>query len=219
MSNHKSINNLIAIEENLKLNKLHINLPKVIAVSKSFPISEILPLINYGHVNFGENKIQEAIGKWTEIKKEMTHLKLHMIGKLQTNKVKYAVPLFDYIHTLDNIKLAEKIANEQIKVNKKLKIFIQVNIGEEIQKNGINVNDLNSFYKKCCDDFNLNIVGLMCIPPINKTPNNYFKKMKIISENMKLLELSMGMSSDYLDAVEYGSTYVRIGSKLFGDRI
>lgn len=141
-----------------------------------------------------------------------------MIGKLQTNKVKHAVSLFDYIHTLDNIKLAEKIANEEIKINKKLKIFIQVNIGEEIQKNGINIDNLSVFYKKCFEEFKLNIVGLMCIPPINKTPKDYFKKMKIIAEKMKFLELSMGMSSDYIDAVKYGATYVRIGSKIFGNR-
>ena len=218
MTGHKSINNLIAIEDNLKLNKSSSLITKIIAVSKTFPISHILPLINHGHVDFGENKVQEAISKWTDIKQDFNHIKLHMIGKLQTNKVKYAVSIFDYIHTLDNLKLAEKIANEQIKKKRKLKIFIQVNIGEEDQKNGIDIENLSHFYKKCTEDLKLDIVGLMCIPPIDITSKNYFSKMKKINDSFKLLELSMGMSSDYLDAIECGATYVRIGSKIFGQR-
>tara|TARA_B110000503_G_scaffold50336_1_gene81525 strand:- start:2019 stop:2447 length:429 start_codon:yes stop_codon:yes gene_type:complete len=141
-----------------------------------------------------------------------------MIGKLQTNKVKHAVSIFDYIHTLDNIRLAEKIANEEIKINKKLKVFIQLNIGDESQKNGIDIANLDNFHKLCCKDFKLDIVGLMCIPPIDKPAKSFFEKMKIITEDMKFLELSMGMSSDYMDAAINGSTYVRIGSKIFGNR-
>jgi len=191
--------------------------PKVIAVSKTFKLEKILPLIEYGHLDYGENKVQEAIEKWSEIKLKKQNIKLHLIGRLQTNKVKYAVKIFDYIHSVDSKKLAQKIADEQHKQNKKLKLFIQVNIGDEEQKSGINVNqieDLIFFSKK----LNLNIIGLMCIPPANEEPDKYFKKIKILNKKFNLSEISMGMSSDYLKAVENSSTYLRIGSSIFGQR-
>jgi pyridoxal phosphate enzyme (YggS family) len=216
---HKSLNNLALVNDQIKSkfnNSKHL---KIIAVSKTFPISEILPLIESGHLHYGENKVQEALDKWTDVKKSHKDLKLHMIGKLQTNKVKYVIPLFDYIHSLDNIKLAEKIAIEQQKKNKNLKIFIQVNIGDEPQKNGIRVSDLESFYMKCIKEFNLNIIGLMCIPPQNQPVSKYFKQMNELNEALNLKELSMGMSEDYMDAINFGATYVRIGSKIFGNRI
>ena len=190
----------------------------IIAVSKTFPIPEINPLVENGHIHFGENKVQEAIDKWSDIKKSHENLKLHMIGKLQTNKVKYVIPLFDYIHSLDNIKLAEKIASEQIKKDKILKIFIQVNIGNEPQKAGVNISDLKDFYKKCTQELKLNIVGLMCLPPQDGSVKNYFNKMVEFKETLKLKNLSMGMSEDYLDAISCGATHVRIGSKIFGNR-
>ena len=190
----------------------------IIAVSKTFPISEINPLIENGHIHFGENKVQEAIDKWSDIKKSHENLKLHMIGKLQTNKVKFAIPLFDYIHSLDNIKLAEKIASEQFKKDKILKIFIQVNIGNEPQKAGLNISDLKDFYEKCTQELKLDIVGLMCLPPQDGSVKNYFNKMTEFKETLNLKELSMGMSEDYLDAISCGATYIRIGSKIFGNR-
>ena len=215
---HKSINNLTTIEEQIKSRFGNTSKSKIIAVSKTFPIHEIEPLIDYGHVHFGENKVQEAVDKWTEVKANFQNLKLHMIGKLQTNKVKYAIPLFDYIHSLDNLKLAEKISQEQKKNNKFLKIFIQVNIGNEDQKNGINLNNLNEFYNACVSELNLDIVGLMCIPPQEDNVEDYFKKMMDLNRSLDLKELSMGMSSDFLEAIKYGSTFVRIGSKIFGNR-
>ncbi len=178
----------------------------------------IMPLINHGHKDFGENKIQEAVEKWTDIRKEFEDIKLHMIGKLQSNKVKYALPLFDYIHSLDNIKLAEKIATEQKKQNKKIKLFIQINIGDEPQKSGVNPDDLESFKDKCINDLKLDIVGLMCLPPKNKNASLYFNDMNKLLIKNKLKELSMGMSQDYLDAVNYDTSFVRIGSKIFGIR-
>ena len=192
--------------------------PSIIAVSKTFPVSSILPLIKEGHIHFGENKVQEAVEKWSDIKKEFNTIKLHMIGKLQTNKVKYVLPLFDFIHSLDNEKLAIKISNEQKKYVKKPKIFIQVNIGEENQKSGIMKKDLKSFYN-ICKNLNLDIVGLMCIPPFDNDPQPFFHEMNSLLKNLKLNELSMGMSKDYLLAVQNSSTYIRIGSKIFGDRI
>lgn len=216
---HKSINNLALVKEQIKINFSGLNNLKIIAVSKTFPISEVEPLIKSGHIHFGENKVQEAIDKWTNIKKTHENLKLHMIGKLQTNKVKYAVPLFDYIHSLDNIKLAKKISQEQEKVKRNLKIFIQVNIGNEPQKSGILVNDLEIFLRSCVEEFKLNIIGLMCIPPQNKLAIEYFKKMNELNKFFNFKELSMGMSQDYLDAINYGATYVRIGSNIFGSRI
>ena len=208
----------MSIENELKSGNNQDLKTKVIAVTKTFPLSVIKPLIDHGHLHYGENKVQEALEKWNEIKKEVKNIKLHMIGKLQTNKVKFVVPLFDYIHSLDNLKLAQKISLEQKKINKKLKIFIQVNIGNEDQKSGIHKNEVMNFYKKCINDFSLDIVGLMCIPPLKENKNEYFKLMNDLNKSIGLDELSMGMSSDYLEAVSYGATYVRIGSKIFGER-
>ena len=190
----------------------------IVAVSKTFPISHILPLINHGHHHFGENKVQEAQEKWTSIKNDFPQLKLHLIGKLQTNKVKFALPLFDYIHSLDSLKLAEKISLEQEKKNIKPKIFIQINLGKESQKSGIDENDLENFYKRCVDEFNLNIIGIMCLPPFDEDPIPFFKRMQNLSESLKLKEISMGMSNDYLDALKFKATYIRVGSKIFGNR-
>ena len=205
-----------AIDKKLEEQKINYT-PKVIAVSKTFKLEKILPLIEYGHLDYGENKVQEAIDKWSEIKLKKQNIKLHLIGKLQTNKVKHALKIFDYIHSVDSMKLAKKIADEQIKQNKNLKLFIQVNIGDEEQKSGIKVDqvkDLITFSKQ----LNLNIVGLMCIPPVNEKPDKYFKEINILSKKFNLQEISMGMSSDYLKAVENSSTYLRIGSSIFGQR-
>ena len=191
---------------------------KLVAVTKTFSISHILPIINEGHTDFGENKVQEAIEKWTSIKQDFPKINLHLIGKLQTNKVKFVLPLFDYIHSLDNFKLANKIAEEQVKKNFKPKIFIQVNIGEEAQKGGIELSNLEIFYKKCVNEFKLNIIGLMCIPPFNKDSKPYFIKMRELSKKLKLKDISMGMSDDYLDAIKQESTFIRVGSKIFGAR-
>ena len=191
---------------------------KLVAVTKTFPISHILPVINEGHTDFGENKVQEAMEKWTSIKQDFPKINLHLIGKLQTNKVKFVLPLFDYIHSLDNLKLASKIADEQIKKNFKPKIFIQVNIGDEAQKGGIEISNLENFYKRCIEEFKLNIIGLMCIPPFDNDSNPYFIKMRELSENLGLKDISMGMSDDYMDAIKQGSTFIRIGSKIFGAR-
>jgi PLP dependent protein len=218
---HESINRLLSIEKEIQLEKSNSKksfLPNIIAVSKTFPINEILPLINHGHIHFGENKVQEANEKWADILNDFKHLKLHMIGKLQTNKVKMVIPIFDYIHSLDNLKLAEKISNEQLKKNKILKIFIQVNVGNENQKSGIEVDKLENFYKICTENLGLNIIGLMCLPPINIVDDKYFILMKKLSDNLKLKNLSMGMSNDYLNAYKNGATYLRIGSKIFGER-
>ena len=192
-------------------------LPKIIAVSKTFPIENILPLIERGHLHFGENKVQEAMQKWKSIKLDFKYLNLHMIGKLQTNKVKQAISLFDYIHSLDNLRLARKISEEQIKQNKKLKIFIQVNIGNEENKSGIAIENINSFYEQCLS-LNLDIIGTMCIPPKIKDSKNYFLEMYKINTQLNLPNLSMGMSEDYMEAAENNSTFLRIGSKIFGDR-
>lgn len=177
-----------------------------------------MPLVSYGHLDFGENKVQEAINKWTVIKSKNYKIKLHMIGRLQVNKVKYVVPLFDYIHSLDNLKLAQKISLEQKKTNRQLKIFIQINIGNEIQKGGIKIADLQNFYLRCVNEFKLDIVGLMCIPPESSDTNLYFKKMLSLNKSIGLNELSMGMSADYLEAVKFGSSFVRVGSRIFGSR-
>ena len=213
-----SVNNLQLIQNTLKdkINKLV--LPNIVAVSKTYPIENIYPLINHGHQHFGENKVQEAVEKWTNIKKDFKHIKLHMIGKLQTNKVKFVIPLFDYIHSLDNLKLAKKISIEQSKINKRLKIFIQINIGNEDQKIGINEDQLCDFYKKCVQDLDLDIIGIMCLPPKDGDIQNFFLKMKDLSKKIKVKELSMGMSNDYLEAAKYGSTFIRIGSRIFGQR-
>jgi len=217
---HKSVQNLINIENRIKsnLSDLNIkNLPNIIAVSKTFKLDKILPLIEHGHLDFGENKIQEAVDKWSEIKNKRPKLKLHMIGKLQTNKVRLAVRLFDFIHSVDSEKLAKKIADEQFKIKKKIKIFIQVNIGNEIQKSGIDqsyTKDLILF----CKELGLDVIGLMCIPPIDIDPDNYFKEMNEINKSFHFSELSMGMSSDYIKAARNNSSYLRIGSSIFGQR-
>ena len=215
---HKSVNNLNLIQKLLKEKAKEIKMPKIVAVSKTFPISDIQPLLEYGHIDFGENKIQEAIEKWSSVRENYQNIKLHMIGKLQTNKVKFLLPLFDYFHSLDNLKLAKKISEEETKKNKKLKIFIQVNIGNEEQKNGIDVKNLSEFYKICTKEFNLDIIGLMCLPPNNDNTSFYFTEMMKLTKEFNFKELSLGMSNDYLDAVNYGSTFIRIGSKIFGNR-
>lgn len=215
---HKSINNLALINNQIKSKFGIIENLNIIAVSKTFPINEIEPLVNNGHVHFGENKAQEAIEKWANIKSSFEHVRLHMIGRLQTNKVKYAVSLFDYIHSLDSIKLAEKISIEQKKINKNLKIFIQVNIGNEQQKSGIDKKSLKDFYEKCTKEFELDIIGLMCIPPQEGAARSYFNDMADLKKIIGLKDLSMGMSSDYIDAIDCGATFVRIGSKIFGSR-
>jgi len=217
---HITVKNLLDIENNIKiyLDKLKTNnYPKIIAVSKTFKIDKILPLIDHGHIDFGENKVQEAVEKWTEIKKKNIAIKLHMIGKLQTNKVKYAVKLFDYIHSVDSEKLAKKIAEEQNKINKKIKIFLQVNIGEENQKSGINKNNVKHLVSYC-KEIGLDVIGLMCIPPIDIDPEGYFDDMKKLNTNLGFTELSMGMSSDFLKATKYSATYLRLGSSIFGQR-
>ncbi len=217
---HNIVKNLLDIENNIKvqINKLNIaNHTKIIAVSKTFKIDKILPLIEHGHINYGENKVQEAVEKWTEIKKTNSKLKLHMIGKLQTNKVKYAVQIFDYIHSVDSQKLAKKISDEQNKINKKIKIFLQVNIGNEGQKSGVNKSQTGQL-ASYCKEIGLDLIGLMCIPPINFDPESYFEEMNKLNKDLGFTELSMGMSSDYLTAVKYLSTYVRVGSSIFGQR-
>ena len=217
---HKTVQNLVNIENKIKSNLSDLskaNLPNIIPVSKTFKIDKILPLIDHGHLNFGENKVQEAVDKWTDIKKEKPNIQLHMIGGLQTNKVRFAVKLFDFIHSVDSQKLAKKIASEQNKINKKIKIFIQVNIGDESQKSGINKNDLNDLVL-CTKELDLNIMGLMCIPPIHVNPTSLFKEMSELNKSFKFQDLSMGMSSDYLDAAKNHSTYLRIGSSIFGAR-
>ena len=217
---HNTIKNLIYIEDLIRSKVNHQTegkLPKIIAVSKTFPIENILPLIEYGHLHYGENKVQEALDKWTEIKIKNININLHLIGRLQTNKVKFALKIFDYIHSLDSEKLANKIADEQVKQGKKPKIFIQVNIGNEDQKSGIPKEHLIDFYK-FCKSLNLDIVGTMCIPPNNENTKNYFSAMNKINKALNFKNLSMGMSKDYLDAIKNNATYVRIGSKIFGNR-
>ena len=212
--------NLIDINNDIKdyLNKLNVNNnPKIVAVSKTFKIDKILPLIEHGHIDYGENKVQEATEKWTEIKKIHSHVKLHMIGKLQTNKVKFAVQIFDYIHSVDSKKLAKKIVDEQNKINKKIKIFLQVNISNENQKSGVNKNDVNQLVSYC-EEIGLDLMGLMCIPPINIDPEVYFEEMNKLNKDLDFEELSMGMSSDFLLAAKHLSTYLRIGSSIFGQR-
>ncbi len=212
---HYTVDNLKNIKNEVELKK---STAKIIAVSKTFSLDKILPLVEYGHLDFGENKVQEAVDKWSGLVINKANINLHMIGKLQSNKVKQAVKIFTHIHSLDTIKLAQKISNEQSKINKNLKIFIQINIGDEGQKSGINIDDLPDFYKECVNDLNLNIIGLMCLPPANKDTSIYFEKMLKASKDISLSHLSMGMSSDYLDALDYNASYIRIGSKIFGER-
>ena len=212
---HKTIKNLNIISSEIDLKKKK---SKIIAVSKTFPINSILPLIKYGHIHYGENKVQEAKEKWATIKNDYKHIKLHLIGKLQTNKVKYVLPLFDYIHSLDSLKLAEKISVEQEKKKFKPQIFVQVNIGKEEQKNGVLIEDLEEFLNSCKQNYDLNIIGLMCLPPNDGNSYQYFSEMKKLNEKNGLKELSMGMSEDYIAAIENGSTFIRVGSKIFGER-
>jgi len=214
---HNTIKNLIYIEDLIKSKVNHDKLPKIIAVSKTFPIENILPLIDHGHLHYGENKVQEALDKWTDIKNQNNNIKLHLIGGLQSNKVKFALKIFDYIHSLDSEKLANKIADEQEKQGKKLKIFIQVNIGNEDQKSGIKKENLINFYNYC-KNLNLDIIGTMCIPPNDEKTAHYFFEMKQINQGLNFKELSMGMSGDYLEAIQNKATFVRIGSKIFGNR-
>ena len=218
---HHTVQNLIDIKKsiiNILEDKNISKIPKIIAVSKTFSSDKILPLIEYGHIDYGENKVQEAIDKWTDIKFKKSNIKLHMIGKLQTNKVKFAVKLFDYIHSVDSEKLAKKIADEQLKINKRIKIFLQINIGDENQKSGINTKNIDKLVSYC-KEVNLDPVGLMCIPPANTSPEIYFNKMKQLNKSLGFRQLSMGMSSDYIKAAENLSTYLRIGSSIFGERI
>ncbi len=214
---HSSVKNLIYIEELIKSKVNHDKLPKIIAVSKTFPIENVLPLIEHGHLHYGENKVQEAIDKWSDIRLKDSDIKLHLIGRLQTNKVKSALRIFDYIHSLDSEKLANKISEEQLKQNKKPKLFIQVNIGNEDQKSGRNKDNLVDFYN-FCKNLDLDIVGTMCIPPNDGNVEKYFSDMDKINQELNFKELSMGMSGDYLEAIKNNATYIRVGSKIFGNR-
>ncbi len=213
---HDTITNLLRIKEEINLKDKE-NL-KIIAVSKTFSKEKILPLIDYGHIDFGENKVQEAVSKWSSIKDKFKDIKLHMVGKLQSNKVKHAIKIFDYIHSLDNYKLAEKISTEQKKLQKDLKLLIQVNIGNENQKSGIDQKEVKKFLEVCRNELKLNVIGLMCIPPNDEKSKNYFSEMLRMKEELNLNDLSMGMSNDYLDAINCGSTMIRVGSKIFGKR-
>ena len=214
---HNTIKNLIYIEDLIKSKVNHEELPKIIAVSKTFPIKNILPLIEHGHLHYGENKVQEAIDKWADIKNQNNGIKLHLIGRLQSNKVRFALKIFDYIHSLDSEKLANKISKEQETQGKKPKIFIQVNIGNEDQKSGIKKENLIDFYE-FCKNLNLDVIGTMCIPPNNEKTANYFSEMNKINQKLNFKELSMGMSGDYLDAIQNNATFIRVGSKIFGFR-
>ena len=215
---------MISIVESFKKinsNILRLDLKKkvnIIAVSKTFSIDHIKPLIDFGHTHFGENKVQEAATKWTEVKKEKPNIKLHMVGKLQSNKAKSAVEIFDYIHSLDNQKLADVLSKVQNNKNKFLKYFIQVNIGNEIQKSGISIPELDDFYNYCVNEKKLEIIGLMIIPPNDNNTIKYFKTVNDLNSSLALKELSMGMSADYLEALNHGATFVRIGSSIFGER-
>ena len=212
---HYTINNLLSV--NNEIEKKSNKKSNIIAVSKTFSVEKIMPLLEYGHDHFGENKVQEALEKWTDLKKNFVNVKLHLVGKLQTNKVKHVLKLFDYIHSVDNVKLATKISNEQKKINKKPKIFIQINIGNEAQKSGIDKNELKNFYNTCIE-LELDVIGTMCLPPDDGKSEEYFFEMKKLNESLNLNELSMGMSGDYLGALKYGATFIRIGSKIFGPR-
>jgi pyridoxal phosphate enzyme (YggS family) len=217
---HESVKKYNNIVNSIKLElegQKNIIFPKIIAVSKTFKLERIIPLIEHGHLDYGENKVQEALDKWSEIKKKNPKIKLHLIGGLQTNKVKFALRIFDYIHSVDSKKLAKKIADEQIKQNKKVKLFIQLNIGNEEQKSGVSKIDLVDLFNYC-KDLNLEVVGLMCIPPVGKDSNLYFKEMNLLNQNLRLKELSMGMSSDFLKASMHSATFLRIGSAIFGNR-
>ena len=218
---HKNVKNLIDLTTEVKekintIGKKNYE-PKIIAVSKTFSLESINPLIDYGHIHFGENKVQEATQKWLNLKGVNKSIKLHMLGKLQTNKVKQAVAIFDYIHSVDSIKLATKIVNEQIKQNRSLKIFLQINIGEEGQKSGVLLNEVNQLAAEC-KNLNLDVIGLMCLPPISTDVSKYFSLIKEKNDELKFNELSLGMSSDYLEAIEFNTTVIRVGTKIFGKR-
>ena len=219
---HSSVNNLNIINDqiNEELKKFNITnkIPNIIAVSKTFPIEKIKPLIESNHIHYGENRVQEAISKWSKIKLQYKNIKLHLVGKLQTNKTKQAIELFDYIHSLDNIKLAKKISEEQKKIKKKPKLFIQINIGDEAQKSGIKKNEIVEFYNSC-KELNLDVIGTMCLPPLHGDTDNYFFEMKKLNEKINLNDLSMGMSDDYLLAIKHSATFLRIGTKIFGERV
>tara|TARA_Y100000590_G_C15453176_1_gene913493 strand:+ start:59 stop:721 length:663 start_codon:yes stop_codon:yes gene_type:complete len=218
---HSSVNNLNIINEQIyeELNKFNIKnkIPNIIAVSKTFPIEKIKPLIESNHIHYGENRVQEALSKWSKIKSQYKNIKLHLVGKLQTNKARQAVELFDYIHSLDNIKLARKISEEQKKIKKKPKLFIQINIGDESQKSGIKEKEIIEFYNSC-KELDLDVIGTMCLPPMKGNTDSYFLQMKELNEKIKLSELSMGMSDDYLLAIKHSATFLRIGTKIFGER-
>jgi len=192
--------------------------PKIVVVTKTFPLNKILPLLENGHIHYGENKIQEAENKWIDTKNRYKNLQLHMIGKLQTNKAKKAVKLFNYIHSLDDDRLALKLSHHEKELNKKVKLFIQVNLADEPQKSGIMFNDLNNFYNYCTKDLSLNVIGLMCMPPVDSNSQEYFKKLKKAAQQLNLEDLSMGMSSDYEQAILSGSTYLRLGTTILGER-
>ena len=218
---HTNVRRLNLVKNNVKeiFDKKQLKtIPQIIVVTKAFPLKEIIPLLESGHMHFGENKIQEAEDKWPNVRNQYKNLKLHMVGKLQSNKVKKAVQLFDYIHSLDSKKLALKINQYEKELNKKIKLFLQINIAEEIQKSGILLNDLDNFYNYCTKELSLNIIGLMCLPPVNSDSGKYFKILKKTSEKLNLTDLSMGMSADYEQAVLNGSTYLRLGTVIFGER-
>ena len=215
---HESVQKLIQIEKLVKSKNIDLKKITVIAISKTFKLEKILPLIDYGHLDYGENKVQEALDKWSDIKSKKPDIKLHLVGKLQSNKVKFAVKIFDFIHSVDTKKLAKKIAEEESKLKKKIKIFIQVNIGNEDQKSGVNREELEDLFLYC-KSLNLDVIGLMCLPPANHDPDPFFSELNELNKKFNLTELSMGMSSDYVKAIEHSSTYLRIGSDIFGQRI
>ena len=215
---HESVQKLIQIEKLVKSKNIDLKKITVIAISKTFKLEKILPLIDYGHLDYGENKVQEALDKWSDIKSKKPDIKLHLVGKLQSNKVKFAVKIFDFIHSVDTKKLAKKIADEESKLKKKIKIFIQVNIGNEDQKSGVNKEELEDLFLYC-KSLNLDVIGLMCLPPANHDPDPFFSELNELNKKFNLTELSMGMSSDYVKAIEHSSTYLRIGSEIFGQRI
>jgi len=215
------MNNTIERFEKIKSNIKSLNYShklNIVAVSKTFNLEHIMPLVNYGHLHFGENKVQEASAKWTELKKTKKDLKLHMVGKLQSNKAKKAVEIFDYIHSLDSQKLADVLSKSQNEVNKSLEYFIQINIGNETQKSGIPINELESFYDYCVKEKNIKVIGLMIIPPNDNNTEKYFKLVSELNMSLGLKDLSMGMSADYVEAIKYKATYLRIGSSIFGQR-
>ena len=215
---HESVQKLLQIQKLVKSKNTDLKKITVIAISKTFKLEKILPLIDYGHLDYGENKVQEALDKWSDLKSKKPDIKLHLVGKLQSNKVKFAVKIFDFIHSVDTKKLAKKIADEELKLKKKIKIFIQVNIGNEDQKSGVNREELEDLFLYC-KSLNLDVIGLMCLPPANHDPDPFFSELNELNKKFNLTELSMGMSSDYVKAIEHSSTYLRIGSEIFGQRI